>query len=176
MIEVDCWRTSSWRQNFEPCFFFRETWVVFTGCFFLWGRSPPRDRRAYSLYGGGGEPRGIIRKGGYFLSFHSVLVQNQPSKAERSSFTKYNKILLMCLIAGRLFFEVTASRVDASGNLFRWLGGDGMKEEEGKKAHSLFFLLFLGPGWTVAMSKGEEEKYKNRSNSKSFFPIELQYQ
>ena len=21
MIEVDCWRTSSWRQNFEPCFF-----------------------------------------------------------------------------------------------------------------------------------------------------------
>ena len=71
---------------------------------------------------------------------------------------------------------MAAARVDASGNLFWWLGGDGMKEEEGKKAHSLFFLLSLGPGWTVAMSKGEEEKYKNRSNSKSFFPIELQYQ
>ncbi len=107
------------------------------------------------------------------MSFHSVLVQNQHNKAERSSFTKYNKVPFMCLIAGRLFFEMAPSRVDASGNLFFgwWVGGDGMSgpRKKKKKAHSLFFLLSLGPGWTVAMSKGEEEKYKKRSNSKSFF-------
>ncbi len=75
MIKVDCWRASGWRQNFEPWVFFFGTVFGKHGLFSLavfFGGDvlpPPRDRRAYSLYGGGERPRGIRKGGGVFFEF-----------------------------------------------------------------------------------------------------------